>query len=225
MLVTVSSVRKPDTAVFSPVPGWAPSAPQHVASSRRSSTLGASWDAIRGVAERGDGQPLTDAQVATIAPFLATAFGLPAQIVHDDLRGVRIYTGGAAAGNGGWAVTIGRDIYVADGRGVDRITSWEGRRWLVHELGHTMQWRATDKDSDRARNRAFLWSYVAENVVDPGVRPGAVPRGLWQWVKSRVGKPDPEQPEPRSIKSAIHDAHRMERQAEQVARAFVDATS
>ncbi len=225
MQIAVSPMPTPEAAVFPPVAGWAPAAPVHVASTRRSSTLGASWDAIRGVAERGDGQALTDAQVATIAPFLSTAYGLSERVVHDDLRGVRIYTGGAAGGNGGWAVTIGRDIYVADGRSVDRITSWEGRRWLVHELGHTMQWRASDKDSDTARNRAFLWSYVAENVVDPGIRPGAVPRGLWQWFRSHVGSPDPARPAPRSIKSAIHDAHRMEQQAEQVARAFLDATS
>lgn len=211
--------------VHAPISGWEPPTRTYTPSVRRSGPVGAAFDAIRGITEHGDGQPLTDAQVATLAPFLATSYELPIGTVHSDLRAVRIYTGGAASGNGGWAVTMGHDIYVANNGAVDRMMSWEGRRWLAHELGHTMQWRRTGGDSDVSRTRRFLWTYTARNVLDEGFRPGAVPRGTWTWLRAKIGHPDPSHGEPSSLKSAIHDAHSMEDQAQRIAIAFRDATA
>ncbi len=217
--------RRPSERTQVPISGWEPASCVYTPSVRRSGPIGAAYDAIRGVTEHGDGQPLTDAQVATLAPYLATSYDLPIGTVHADLQSVRIYTGGAASGNGGWAVTMGPDIYVATNGAVDRMMSWEGRRWLAHELGHTMQWRRTGGDSDVSRTRRFLWTYTARNVVDERFLPGAVPRGTWTWLRGKLGHPDPSHPRQQSLKSAIHDAHSMEAEAQRIALAFRAASA
>ncbi len=206
-----------------PLPGWVPERPVYVESTRSRGIAGAAWDAARGVQELGNGQPLTDVQIGVLTPFLAQHYRLAEDVVRGDLSAVRIYVGGAAAGNGGWAVTLGRDIYVPTSAALERMVSWAGRRWLVHELGHTMQWRRMPGDTEAARTRRFLWQYSYRTVVDAeGL--GAIPRGTWAWLRSRLGGDDPSSPRPSSLRDAIHDAHRSEQEAERVAIAFRDAT-
>ncbi len=206
------------------MPGWAPPRPVAIASTRSPGIVAAAWDAARGVQELGNGQPLTDIQIGALTPFLAQHYRLAEDVVRGDLSAVRIYVGGAAAGNGGWAVTLGRDIYVPNSAALERMVSWAGRRWLVHELGHAMQWRRMPGDTDAARTRGFLWQYTYRTMVDSeGL--GAVPRGTWAWLRSRLGGDDPATPRPASLRDAIHDAHRSEQEAERVAIAFRDATA
>lgn len=199
-------------------PGWAPPAPVAVASTRTPGMVQSAIDAVRGVQERGDGQGLTPVQVATIAPHLAAAFSIePAQVVAD-LGRVRIYVGGAAYGPQRAAVTLGTDIYVDAAADVERMLSWPGRRWLVHELGHTMQWRRhAGRDADAAGElagmRGFLGSYLAGF-------PGAGARGSWAWLRDRVGDGDGDGRRI-SLADALHDNHAMEREAEASARAFL----
>lgn len=204
--------------------GWTPARLTVVPSTRRAGTIGAVYDAVRGVNERGDGQALTDVQVAVLAPFLARSFSLPDAVVRADLGLVRIYSGGASTGRGGWAVTLGRDLYVADGTALARMMSWDGRRWLAHELAHTMQWRRADASSDLQRTRQFMWGYVAATMIDPNGGAGAVPRGTWRWVTHLLGRGAPGVPAPRSLMDAIHDAHAHEVEAERVAQDFRSAT-
>lgn len=222
--VPASSPRPPGQPAAPSPAGWAPKAIALVPSSRRSGLVGAAWDAARGVNEPGAGQALTDAQVGALAPFLASSFELPVATVEADLRATRLYTGGPAT-RPWWATTIGRDIYVPGRSEMQRILSWEGRRWLAHELGHTMQWRRAESgdgaDRDLARTRRMLAGYAAATVLDNRLGPGAVPRGVGAWVGSRLRR-DPAAPK---LGDAIHDAHWMEREAERHAADFESATA
>ncbi|MBC7643695.1 MAG: DUF4157 domain-containing protein [Thermoleophilia bacterium] len=193
--------------------GWAPATLTYTPGARRSGMAPGVFDALRGVTEGGNGQPLTDAQVATLAPFLANAYALPAPVVEHDLRDTRIYMGGPAAAQPNWAVTLGHDIYVGRPDDVQHITSWNGRHWLAHELGHTMQWRqAGGGDNDVSHTRHFLASYGA-------AMPAAVGVGAYRWLRGKLDH-DPGGP---SFNGAMHDAHRMEVEAERHAREFLAA--
>jgi hypothetical protein len=202
-------------------------------------------DAWRGVAERGAGQGLSSVQQALIAPFLSREFSLPLDRVIDDLANVRLHVGGPAGLAGRTAVAIGRDIYVPSPQLVVDILGWNRRRWLVHELGHTMQWRALVQGSDGASaapsTRRFLNRYAVGSA-------GAVTRGTVNWIRERPANGgrlisdlpswSSDQPEPagydaqamngvlrrRSLSDHIHDAHSMEQQAEIVAQRFVATT-
>jgi len=177
--------------------GWAPTSLAYTQGLRRSGMALGVLDALRGVTEQGNGQPLTDTQVATLAPFLANAYALPTPVVEHDLRDTRIYLGGPTGTQPDWAVTLGHDIYVGRPDDVQHLTSWDGRGWLAHELGHTMQWQRNPRaaDNDVSRTRHFLASYGAAIVRDPATGgPGAVPVGAyrlatWQ-ARSRARWPE-----------------------------------
>jgi hypothetical protein len=178
-------------------------------------------DAVRGVAELGNGQPLTTPQVDLMTPHLASAFQLPAEQVRSDLEAVRLYVGGPAAKMPGWAVQLDHSTYVAGQKELERILSWQGRRWLVHEMGHVMQWRQASDGSDLDRTRRGTAEYLTGFVVDDRWLPGAAPRGLWNWASAKIRGAEKAP----SISDAIHDAHHIERQTERQAVAFRDATS
>jgi hypothetical protein len=204
----------------SEIPGWTPSKIEAVPATRRTGRIVSSIDALRGVTELGNGQPLSNVQVDTLAPALAAAYELPAEKVREDLHNVRLYTGGAALGPG-WATTIGRDIYLYDKAGVERILSWPGRRWLAHELGHTMQWRRIPDEqapSDLARLRRDYLNYTLALLHNPGPGPGGLVGGVGRWLKQRL-RPEPGQVR-QTLGKAIHDAHPLEIEAERHARAF-----
>lgn len=194
-------------------------------SARRDGLLRGGLDAYRGVSELGTGQPLTGPQVARLAPFLASTFRLPEPTVRGDLEAVRIYTRGLAANQTRTAVTVGPDMYVPGADDLRRITSWEGRGWLAHELGHTMQWRRTDPQGipgaagDLERTRRFLKADLVGFAVDDHLRPGGIPRGIAHWVRARLDHA-PGGPPPPTLAGAIHDAHHLEAEAERAARAF-----
>lgn len=216
--VTARQSRRADAAL-EPA-GWAPDVVTVVPARRRPGIAAGTLDAVRGVVETGAGQPLSPLQRQMLAPFLAGAFGVPQDQARADLDAVRLYVGGPAAGRPGWAAQVDHSIYVAGERELTRILSWPGRRWLAHELGHVMQWRAGSDGSDLDRTRHGVAAYTAGMALDPRLRPGAIPRGLWNWAAARV-RGDARPP---SLFGAVHDAHHIEREAERHAVAFRDAT-
>ncbi len=198
--------------------GWSPGAVAPSTSTRASGLLRGGFDAWRGVPERSAGVPLTAVQVATIAPHLARAMQLPGDVVRSDLERVRVHVGGLAHDAGGTATTIGPNIYVSDAARATRMLSWAGRRWLVHELGHTMQWRraASPAATDAQRDRAFLNEYVGAFVAYDGrIGNGGFAEAAREWKRRRdSGTPVG------NVGDLLHDTHPMEREADRVAVAF-----
>ncbi|MCW2921998.1 MAG: hypothetical protein JWL76_1872 [Thermoleophilia bacterium] len=201
--------------------GWSPGAITPSISTRGPGLLRGGLDAWCGVPERSAGVPLTSVQVATLAPFLAQAMQLPDDVVRSDLDRVRVQVGGLAHDAGNMATTIGLNIYVSDAERATRMLSWEGRRWLVHELGHTMQWRrsASPAATDAQRDRTFLNEYVGAFAAHDGrIGAGGFAEAAREWRRRRdSGTPVG------SVGNLLHDTHPMEREAERVAVAFVTA--
>lgn len=201
-----------------PPVGWSPGTVAPSTSTRTPGLLRGGLDAWRGVAEKSVGVALTGVQVAKLAPYLSSAFDLPVNVVRGDLRGVRVHVGGLAHEAGNVATTIGPDIYVSDASWATRMLSWSGRKWLVHELGHTMQWRksAPTTATDAQRDRAFLNTYVGSFVKHNGkLSEGGFVEAIKEWKRRRdTGKPGGK---PGDL---LHDTHPMERQAERVAIGF-----
>jgi hypothetical protein len=207
----------PVASAQEPIAGWAPTSIVDVPSHRRVGAIKCSFDALRGVTELGNGQPLTDVQVSTLAPFLSKSYDLPEAVVRTDLANTRVYIGGPAT-KPGWAFTMGTDLYVPGHRELERLLSWDGRRWLSHELGHTMQWRKLDAPNNLARTRRDYLQYAGQFFRDPGPGHGAIVDGIKRWVDERRN-PRPELPK-QPFGNALHDAHPREIEAEKYARIF-----
>lgn len=199
--------------------GWSPGTVTPSTSTRAPGLLRGALDAWRGVPERSEGVPLTTTQVAVLTPFLARETSLDEAVVRRDLEAVRIHVGGLAHGNGNVATTIGPNIYVSDAAYATRMLSWNGRRWLTHELMHTMQWRLTGAEHafDGARDRAFLNRYLGSFVASEG-RIGA--GGFGQALKEIVRRQRAGEPIGR-VSDVLHDMHPMEHHAETVALRFI----
>lgn len=197
--------------------GWRPETITAVHAHRRDGKFAGGWDAFRGVEELGNGQALSPVQVATLGTFLAGAFGMSKEQAVRDLEQVRLYVGGPAAARPFLAVQMDHSIYVGSEQGLERILSWEGRRWLTHELGHLMQWRRSPGSTDLARTRYGIVDYLVRMGIAPGMRPGAIPAGFaaWTWAKL-MG-------EGISLEKAVHDAHASERETERHAQEFLAA--
>lgn len=202
---------------------WAPVVVAPGASTRASGLLRAGIDAWRGVPERAVGVRLTEMQVDALAPFLASQAGVDALRVREALTKVQVHIGGPAAGAGNMATTFGTHLYVSDAARATRLLSWGGRRWLAHELVHTVQWLrgGTAADTDARRDRVFLERYVGSYGMSGGsVRAG----GAWQAAAELIRRLAARQPVG-SIGNLIHDTHPMEREASRIADAFVRATA
>ena len=196
-----------------PIAGWAPTSHTYTPSALHSGMIRGALDALRGVTETTAGQPLSDAQVATLAPFLANAYDLPTDTVTHDLQATHVYIGGLDGAQPDHAVTIGHAIYVGRPADVDYLTSWDGRGWLAHELGHTMQWRREPGGaSDVGHTRRFLVQYGESTAV-------SLPLGAWRWLH---GKLDGKSGGP-SLPNALHDAVKMEAEANQHSAEFLAA--
>lgn len=223
MLVSASS---PSAAKLQsiqlPHPGWTPkdiAAQPSAMGSGFVRSLASTWS---GKAEATEGQRLTRVQIATLAPFLSASFHQSLGATVSTLQQIGVYTGGPAADRGGLAVTLGHNIYVKDADTLQRIFSWEKRRWLVHEIGHAIQWQRTDGPSDLEKTRGQIVNYVAGLALDPIHHPGAVPLGAWRWITSRFSKDSVEKG--KSLERQIHDAHWLEKEAEAVAQQFRKVT-
>ncbi len=212
-----------DTNVRGPY-GWTPSDLKGVQSARHPGMLAASWDALKGTAERDDGQPLTPVQIDQMAPSLAKSFGLPEGEVRAHLGEVELFLGGPAANTPWNAVTIGHDIYVRSEEELKVIEGWNNRRWLSHECGHVMQYARTPADeTDTQRTRRYLGAYVGHLVVGSScLSPGAIFTGLGTWIHQNYN-PFNHNKTHIGLQDAMHDTHVMESEAERGAQAFTQA--
>lgn len=224
---TPTTTAAPATQPAGQLPGWTPAGVQAVPSVRKAGMLPAAFDALRGVDELGNGQALSPVQVAALSPYLSASFKLNPVRVAQDLSKVRVYTGGPAAGMPWWAVTLGRDIYVNGETELKAMFDWGQRRWLAHELGHTMQWRRTGDDdttTDLSRMRRSMGKYVGGMALDDRLHPGAVPRGLALWFRENID-PRNHNKSHISLSNAVHDTHHLEREAELHAQGFERLTN
>jgi hypothetical protein len=203
--------------------GWSPGAVAPSTSTRAPGLLRGGFDAWRGIPERSAGVPLTAVQVAMLAPYLARSMQLNDDVVRSDLERVRLHVGGVAHDAGNMATTIGLNIYVSDAARATRMLSWAGRRWLVHELGHTMQWRrsASPAATDAQRDRTFLNEYVGAYAAHDGrIGAGGFAEAVREWRRRREsGTPIG------NVGDLLHDTHPMEREAERVAVAFASSAT
>lgn len=198
--------------------GWSPGEVAPATSSRAGGLIRGGIDAWRGVPERSTGIGLTDAMVATLAPFLAEQMGLSENLVRSDLHRTRLLVGGLAKDAGGTATTIGHAIYVSDAARATRMLGWSGRTWLVHELAHTVQWRkaAPAEATIAQRDRAFLNQYLGKYVSHDGsISRGGLAAALRELLRRRDPKVEAD-----GIGEVIHDTHPMEVEAAKVASAF-----
>jgi hypothetical protein len=220
--MTSAAILSPTTGLL---PGWKPGAIHAEPSLRRPGMMPAAADAWKGVTESGRGQSLSAVQVATLAPFMAREYHLPTRQVAKDLSAVRAYVGGPAANIPNTAVTLGQNIYLNNANDVDAIFSWDHRRWLAHELGHTMQWRGeSEKLVDRlgSRDRAFEVDYGSRFVPGAHGKAGALATGTARWVKSRLpGSGDDHS----SWSNDVHDTHPLEVEATHHALRFEQVTT
>ncbi|MCW2962058.1 MAG: hypothetical protein JWM90_2445 [Thermoleophilia bacterium] len=199
--------------------GWSPGTVAPAPSTRPQGLVQGAFAAWRGVQETALGAALTQVQVDTLTPFLAAQFRLPETTVRKDLSSTRVQVGGVAHGAGNVATTIGHDIYVSDAGWATRILSWEGRKWLAHELAHTMQWRrrgdAAGAQGGAERDRAFLNQYVGGFAsYDGKVSAGGFVQAATELLRRRrTGE------EPLGFGTLLHDTHPMEREADAAMRA------
>ncbi|MBT9582134.1 hypothetical protein IV102_02225 [bacterium] len=204
--------------------GWTPAELKGVPSARRPGMLAASFDAIKGKAERDDGQKLTPVQIDQMAPILASSFGLTEEKTRAHLAEVELFLGGPAANTPWNAVTIGHDIYVRSTDELKAIEEWNYRRWLSHECGHVMQYARTPAGLDEThRVRRYLGAYVGHLVVGASCGPGALATGLCCWLHQNFN-PFNYSKTHVTLQDAIHDTHVMEVEAERAARAFAMGT-
>lgn len=218
----------PDRVTIEPqgaLPGWSPDSVHAVPSQRRPGLLPGIFDAIRGVTESGEGQPLTSVQISAMAPFLSQAYEIPVEQVRTGLESVRFYLGGPAAHRPSYAVTLGHDIYVQSAEALKDILSWGSRRWLAHECGHVMQTERTPTSLDEGcRMRRNMVTYGVHFLVDDKLGPGAVFRGLAHWANENFNPWNHDKTHI-PLEEAIHDVHVMEREAEKHGVAFAQATA
>ena len=147
--------------------GWSPDKITAVRSRHEGGFLGSALNFTLGGVDEHPGQRLSVAQVDELAPFYAAQFGLDEGFVRTELAKVYIYIGGPAVDN--QAMTIGHHVFMPDEASLTRILTKPGKRWLAHELVHTMQYVAYQNSSPQG----FLADYFTSMVVgkDPQ-RPG-----------------------------------------------------
>ncbi len=155
--------------------GWSPDRIVAVRSRHDGGFLGSAVNFTLGGVDERPGQRLSIAQVDTFAPFYAQQFGLDENYVRQELAKVYVYVGGPSLG--GQAMTIGHHIFVPDERALERIMKPGGRRWLAHELVHTMQFLSYNGGSPQR----FLADYISGMVVgrDPKAPGSGTGPAVW----------------------------------------------
>jgi hypothetical protein len=214
----------PVTQSAGPPADWAPTRLQVVPSTFGDSAFRSIVGVWRGQREPVAGQALTGAQQRLLAPHLSTHLRQPIAAVRDALAGVRLYVGGPPAAFGVGATVLADRIYLKDAQTLERIMSWDGRRFLAHEAAHVIQrLDASDRLSgmlgggELGRDRAALLRYVAGS-------PGASAKGALAWLRHQFDKDGGTSADKAALADLTHDAHRLERQAEDIGVAFRDAT-
>lgn len=160
--------------------GWSP-ADIRVTHARDNGFVATGIAFLMGGRHEEPGQRLSTKQVDTLAPYYAAEFGLDEGYVRRELAKVYVYIGGPSIrGN---ALTVGHHIYVPDEESLRSILSPTNKRWLTHELTHTLQTLAYDS-GDR---HGFLAQYGIGSVLghDP-TQPGTG-TGPYVWGAAFTG--------------------------------------
>lgn len=170
--------------------GWSPDRIVAVRSRNDGGFVGSALTFALGGVEELPGQRLSVAQVDALAPFYALEFGLDEAYVRRELAKVYLYVGGPST-TAGQAMTIGHHVFLPDSRSLERILSTGGRRWLAHELAHTMQLLAYDGGSPHR----FLADYFTSMVVardprEPGTGQGPAVWGALFTGLRTMGRPE-----------------------------------
>lgn len=153
--------------------GWSPDRIVAVRSRNEGGFAGSAVNFTLGGVDERPGQRLSTAQVDQLAPFYATQFGLDEGFVRRELAKVYLYVGGPSLGS--QAMSIGHHVFVPDERALERILSPRGRRWLAHELAHTMQFVSYHGSSPQTYLADYFTSLVVgRNPVTPGLGRGPV---------------------------------------------------
>ncbi|MCB0880195.1 MAG: DUF4157 domain-containing protein, partial [Thermoleophilia bacterium] len=171
--------------------GWTPDTITPVRSRNEGGFIGSALNFTLGGVDEHPGQRLSTAQVDALAPFYATEFGLDEGYVRSELAKVYVYIGGPSVG--GQAMTIGHHIYVRDEKSLRHILAPGGRRWLAHELSHTMQFLSYDGGSPHQ----FLADYFNSMIVGrdpqtPGTGKGPLVWGALFTGLRTLGHPESE---------------------------------
>lgn len=154
--------------------GWSPASIKVVESRNPPSFERAAIQFALGGVDEAPGQRLSTAQIDALAPYYSHAFRVDEAWVRTELAKVYVYVGGPAKSSG-QALTVGHHVFVPDESGLRRILSPVGRRWLTHELAHTMQFLAYDNGN----SHRFLASYMKSIVLGHAPnRPGAGSGGM-----------------------------------------------
>lgn len=151
--------------------GWSPDRITPTRSRNEGGFLGSAVNFTLGGVDERPGQRLSVGQVDQLAPFFATQFGLDEAFVRRELAKVYVYIGGPSIG--GQAMTIGHHVYVGDEAALRQIVSPSGRRWLTHELAHTMQFLSYQGSSpQRFLADYFSGMFVGRDPQQPGTGSG-----------------------------------------------------
>lgn len=155
--------------------GWTPDSIVAVRSRHEGGFFGSAVTFTLGGVDEPPGQRLSVGQVDQLAPFFAQQFGLDEAYVRRELAKVYLYVGGPSVG--GQAMTIGHHVFVPDEQSLDRILKPAGRRWLTHELAHTMQFLAYQGGSPQR----FLADYIGGAVLGRDPQQPGTGRGPAVW--------------------------------------------
>lgn len=171
--------------------GWSPDRVVPVRSRHEGGFLGSAVNFTMGGVDERPGQRLSVGQVDQLAPFFAQQFGLDEGYVRRELAKVYLYVGGPSVG--GQAMTIGHHVFVPDERSLERILRPAGRRWLTHELAHTVQFLAYQGASPQR----FLADYIGGAMLgrdpqQPGSGGGPVVWGALFTGLRTAGHPEEE---------------------------------
>ena len=140
--------------------GWTPANVVAVRSQNNDGFLESALHfALESVTER-PGQRLSTQMIDEIAPHMAVTFGVDEQFVRQELARIYLYVGGPATSTDA-AMTVGHHIFLPNAEQLGQILAPGYKRWLVHELAHTMQFL-----SYKGGNKyGFLASYIKAMAV------------------------------------------------------------
>lgn len=151
--------------------GWTPATVTPVESRLTHGFAGTALNLAIGSSSDVAGQRLSLEQIDALAPYFAQTYGLDEGYVRDHLAQVYVYVGGPATNS--QAMTIGHHVYVPDARSLTSIMSRDNKRWLVHELSHTMQFLAHDDASPHRFLATYLKGlFVGRNPSGTGAGDG-----------------------------------------------------
>jgi hypothetical protein len=172
--------------------GWTPAKVTVVKSRNEDGFIKSAIHFVQGGVDEQPGQRMSTAQVDALAPFYATEFGLDENFVRGELAKVYFYVGGPAAGSH-MAMTFGHHIFMPDESSLRQIMSPDGKRWLSHELTHTMQYLAYQDSNTHRDIAAYATSQViAHNPEKPGAGGGPLVWGTLFSAMRTAGKPESE---------------------------------